>query len=215
MADIFLDTEANPTTPGSNQGVAFFNSTNKLLTTINDAGTVNTFGSGTLFTAGNTTDQTGFSSDTLLGGSAITVPPGGLRVGSVYKLKFDMTKTGAGTATPTLTIRYGTTGTTSDSARLAFTFAAGTAAIDSGTFDLQIAVRTAGASGVMNGWCGCSHMLAATGLISTGASGFGIIFVNSSAFDLTVAGSIISASFNGGASFAGTLTSCAAELRAC
>lgn len=152
-------------------------------------------------------NQTGFSSDTYLTGSSIAIPSGRPpAVGAAYHLRFDMTKTAAGTAEPTVIVRFGTAGAVGDTARLTFTFAAGTAAADSGIFDVFAVVRVAGASATMAGWARCTHHLAATGLVSTGASGTGIIFATASAFDSTVEGSVIGASFNGGASFSGTNT---------
>lgn len=123
-----------------------------------------------------------------------------------------MVKTAAGIATPILAIRFGTAGTTTDTARLTFTFAAGTAAIDTGIVEVLVHFRTVGATGVATGSARIAHHLAATGLTSTGASGTGIILATSAAFDTTVASSIIGASFNGGTSFAGTNTLVQAEL---
>jgi hypothetical protein len=93
-----------------------------------------------------------------------------------------------------------------DAARLTFTFAAGTAAIDTGKFEVTAHFRSigSGTSAVLVGLSQCDHHLAATGLTSTGASGNAILMVTSAGFDSTVANSIIGASFNGGASFAGT-----------
>ena len=151
-------------------------------------------------------NQTDFSADTYLVGSSIELgrPPTAGR--ATYRLTFDMTKTAAGTATPTIIVRFGTAGTVADTARLTFTFAAGTAAADTGIFEVCATIRTAGATATAAGWAKCTHHLAATGLVSTGASGSGIILATATSFDATVAGSIIGASFNGGASFAGTNT---------
>jgi hypothetical protein len=158
-------------------------------------------------------NQTDFSADTYLTGSSIAIPSGRPpTVGTLYRCTFDMTKTAAGTATPTVIVRFGTAGAVADTARITFTFAAGTAAADSGIFEVFAVVRVAGASTTMAGWCRCTHHLAATGLVSTGASGTGIIFATAAAFDSTVASSTIGTSFNGGASFAGTNTVVRSEL---
>lgn len=158
--------------------------------------------------------QTGFAADTYLTGSNILLPPGRPIVGSTYTLTFDMTKTAAGTAAATLIVRYGTAGAIGDTARLTFTFGAGTAAVDSGVMWVQCHFRTVGAgtAAVLAGQATWVHHLAATGLHSTGASGVGAVFVVSGGFDSTPAGSVIGASFNGGASFAGTNTICEASL---
>lgn len=158
-------------------------------------------------------DQTGFDTETLLAGSVFAVPKGRLPVAAraTYKLTFDMTKTAAGTATPLLYINYGTAGTAADTAILTFTFGAGTAAVDVGVFEVLVTFRTVGATGVATGVAKLDHSLAATGLTNTGTGGCAVFAVTSSAFSTVVADSYISASFNGGTSFAGTNTLVQAE----
>lgn len=203
MSDILLDVQSAPTTPASGQAILYADTRTKKHKSRNDAGEESTLGGlGSVSTA----NQTGFAADTLLTGSAISIPTSLVRVGTTYKLLFDMVKTAAGTATPIISVRFGTNGTTADTARLTFTFGAGTAAIDTGIFEVWVHFRSVGATGVAVGMARCTHHLAATGLTSTGASGTGIILVTSASFDTTVANSIISASFNGGASFSGTNT---------
>jgi hypothetical protein len=101
-----------------------------------------------------------------------------------------------------------------DTSIASFAFAVGTAAIDSGIFTVTAHFRTVGngTSAVVVGIASCSHALAATGLISTGASGFGQILTTSSGFDSTIAGTTIGLSVNGGASFSGTNTLVQASL---
>lgn len=159
------------------------------------------------------TASAGYAADTYLVGSAVPVPQAGFTSGMRYVCKFDMVKTAAGTATPAVVLRIGTAGTTADAAILTFTFAAGTAAVDTGTFEINAHFRLAGTAAVMAGTCECRHALAATGLIATGASGQGQIAVVSSAFDATPALTFIGVSFNGGASFSGTNTLVEAELK--
>jgi len=158
-------------------------------------------------------NQTGFAADTYLVGSSIPVPPSGFVNGMRYVCTFDMVKTAAGTATPIVVVRIGTLGTTADAAILTFTFGAGTAAVDTGTFVVTAHFRLAGTAAVMAGTCEVRHALAATGLTATGASGQGQIAVVSSAFDCTPANTFIGVSFNGGTSFAGTNTIVEAELK--
>lgn len=159
-----------------------------------------------VMTNSSTANQTGFAVDTYLSGSSIAVPAGLVRVGTIYRLRFDMVKTAAGAATPILSIRFGTTGTVADTARLTFTWAVGTAAIDTGLVEVWAHLRTVGAgtSAVLVGIGKIEHALAATGLTTTGAAGSAQLMVTSGGFDSTVVNSIIGASFNGGALFAGT-----------
>jgi len=159
------------------------------------------------------TVSAGFAADTYLVGSAVSVPTGGFVNGMRYVCTFDMVKTAAGTATPTVIVRVGSAATTADAAILTFTFAAGTAAADTGTFVVTAHFRVAGTTAVMAGTCECRHALAATGLVSTGASGQGQLAVVSSAFDATPVNTFIGVSFNGGASFSGTNTLVEAELK--
>jgi hypothetical protein len=143
----------------------------------------------------------GFAADTYLSGSFVTFPSGGVGVGAMYVATFDMTKTAAGTATPIVTLRVGTAGTTSDTARCTFTFSAGTAATDTGVFSIEALFRTVGSgtSAVLQGRC---HLDSQP---TTGLSSLIHSVVNTSAgFDSTPAGTGIGLSFNGGASFSGT-----------
>lgn len=159
------------------------------------------------------TVSAGYSSDTYLAGSAVPVPPGGFTQGMRYECVFDMVKTAAGTATPIVVIRIGTNGTTADTAIVTSTFAAGTAAADTGTFAVSAYFRTVGTSAVLVATVECRHALAATGLTSLGASGQAQITTVSSAFDSTPINTYIGVSFNGGASFSGTNTYARAELK--
>jgi hypothetical protein len=154
-----------------------------------------------------------YASDTYLAGSNITPGAGGPVVGTKYRCVFDMVKTAAGVATFIVNVRYGTLGTVADAAILTFTFTAGTTAIDTGTFELELHFRTVGSgtSAVVVGKMTCSHALAATGLVSLGASGFAQITTVSSGFNSTPAGSILGISVNGGTSFSGTNTLVEAE----
>ena len=150
----------------------------------------------------------GYAVDTYLAGSAITIPVAGAwAVGTICKWQFDMTKTAAGTATPSVIVRMGTTGAIGDAQITSVTWAAGTAAIDAGIFDVTVVFRTigAGTAAVINVMGRCTHHLAATGLMSTGASGTAIALAVSGGFNSTTQ-TVIGLSFNGGAAFSGTNT---------
>jgi len=100
---------------------------------------------------------------TYIAGSALKVPPGGLKVGDVLRWVFNMTKTAAGTATSTIDIAFGTAATTADTARVSFTKPAGTAAADEGRVVVEAVVQSVGAAGVVVGIFNLTHNLAATG----------------------------------------------------
>lgn len=151
----------------------------------------------------------GYSSDTYLAGSAIGIPTGGWTAGAKYTCIFDMVKTAAGTAAFTVNLRIGTGGgVVGDTSVASYAFAVGTAAVDTGRFVLEAYFRTVGSgtSAVIVGSLSCSHALAATGLITTGASGWGAVTNVSSGFDSTIAATTMGISVNGGASFSGTNT---------
>lgn len=158
------------------------------------------------------TVSAGYATDTYLAGSAIAIPTGGWIAGGRFIWVFDMVKTNAGTAAFTITIRMGT-GVIGDASLQAIAFGAGTAAVDTGTFTVYAHFRTVGSgtSAVLVNTAECSHALAATGLISTGASGWGAVTQVSSGFDSTTANGVIGLSVNGGASFSGTNTIVEAE----
>jgi hypothetical protein len=152
-----------------------------------------------------------FSADTYLVGSSIAIPSASLKVGTRYHLIFDVSKTAAGTATPIIYVRFGTNGSTGDTARLTFTFLAGTAAADIGTFELWVTFRTVGSgtSTVMQGTAQCRHRLSITGLQNLVCT---TLQVTSAGFDSTVANSIIGVSVNGGTSAVWTVQLVQAEL---
>jgi hypothetical protein len=198
-------------TPAAGVTASFIDSTSKQLLRKHDDGSID----GLLSNQSVSTPGAGFASDTYLVGSSITVPNGFFRVGTRYRLRFDVVKTAAGTATPIFSVRIGTAGTTGDTAVLTFTFAAGTAAIDTGIVEIEVLFRTVGSgtSAVVVGWARIMHHLAATGITSTGAAGIAIIpAVVSSGFNSTVASSIIGVSVNGGTSAAWTISQVEAEL---
>lgn len=150
-----------------------------------------------------------FSSDTYLAGSFVTFPSAPA-VGVTYILQFDMTKTAAGTAASVLTVRTGSAGTTADTSRCAFTFSSGTAATDTGVFTVVATFRTVGSgtSAVLQGRVSLDSQ-PTTGLSSLIHS----VATTSSGFDSTTAGLGIGASYNGGASFSGTVQLVTAEIR--
>lgn len=157
----------------------------------------------------STTSQgAGFSSDTYLTGSDIAIPAN-YRAGSIYRLIFSVSKTAAGTATPVITVRFGTNASTSDTARLTFTFNAGTAAADVATFEVIAHVRSHGTSGILQGTARVIKSLSTTGFINTPSQ---VLQVTSSSFDMTVANSKIGVSVNGGASASWTVQQVLAEL---
>jgi len=160
------------------------------------------------------TPAAGFAADTLLAGSAIAIPAGALKAGTVYRCKFHVTKTAAGTATPIVNVRFGT-GVIGDTARLTFTFAAGTAAIDSGWFEVNVTFNSVGSgtSAVIEGIIELRRAtVTAAGLVVTTQANITIAPAASGGFDSTIANAVIHLSVNGGTSAAWTIRGVRAEL---
>ena len=134
---------------------------------------------------------------TYITGSNIVVPDDGWAVGDVINWSMHITKTAAGTAASTYDICFGSTGTTSDVARVSFTKPAGTAVIDEGWIDIQMVIRSVGASGTAMGTFRMVHNLSATGHAT-----IPIVVVNtlSGAFDTTTAGGMFGICATTGAS---------------
>jgi len=155
-----------------------------------------------------------YATDTYLAGSAITIPTAGAWVaGSFYRCGFDMTKTAAGTATLIITVRMGTLGTTGDAAITTMTWGAGTAVADSGWFEVVCTFRAVGGgtTALLKATGRLNHGLAATGLTTSGASGFSLQGNLSAGFNSTTQ-TIIGISVNGGASFSGGVETVIATL---
>lgn len=100
---------------------------------------------------------------TYLAGSALKIP-GGLKVGTKFRWRFNMAKTGAGLATSALAVAVGAAGTTADTDRVSFTKPAGTAVADEGVVTVDCVVRAVSATlGKFVGELVLVHNLAATG----------------------------------------------------
>jgi hypothetical protein len=139
---------------------------------------------------------------TYITGTALAIPANKLQVGSCFRWRFNMTKTGAGTATSTFDICVGTAGTTADTARVSFTKPAGTGVIDEAWVDIYAVVRSIGASGVMVGEFVMVHNLSATGHAVIPAV---VVNTVSAGFDMTTANLIVGVCITSGASDAITI----------
>ena len=213
MGLLKLSEESSITTPAAGYVTAYPSATTSRWASMDESGNITTYPY-RLQSASVAAVAGAYAADTYLAGSGITIPSAGdWSVGQTYKCAFDMTKTAAGTATFIAIVRMGTLGTVGDAAILTLTFGAGTAAIDTGIFELWATFRTVGSgtSAVIAGMIECRHALAATGLVSTGASGLGLITGTSAGFNSTTQ-TVIGLSINGGASFSGTNTLVQASL---
>lgn len=202
MSDIVLDNQSPSATPAAGKTVIYTDSTNKILSFKNDAGYVNSL-SGSISNFASAS-QTGFAADTYLAGSGLVIPAHRLQAGTTFRWIFDVTKTAAGVATPTVNIRVGTAGTVADTSRVLFTLPAQTAVIDTGLFIVTAVMRTIGASAVMAGVLNLTHNVPA-GITGLSTSISPNIVTVSSSFDSDTPGLIVGLSVNGGASAAWTV----------
>lgn len=162
----------------------------------------------------STADQAiGASATAYLTGSAILLPSN-LVAGMVLRWRLHIAKTGAATAQEVLAIRFGTGGSTSDTARNSFTLDVETAAADEMVIDIQAVIRgPIGATCVVQASIVADNNLSTTGF-STTARKAQVQAVTSAAFDITPAGTIAGLTLVTGASHAITVRAVAAELLA-
>jgi hypothetical protein len=147
---------------------------------------------------------------TYVTGTGLVIPQARMGVGVAYYLRLIVTKTAASAATPTYTIRYGTNGSTADTARCSFTQTSPqTGNIDTAWIEVLGTFRVVGASAVLAASIRMTHDLAATGWATKASYEQSVV---SAAFDSTVAGSQIGLSMNGGTSSAWTVQQCIAQL---
>jgi hypothetical protein len=145
---------------------------------------------------------------TYITGSQLAIPASGLKVGTVLRWQFNMTKTAAGTAASTIDIAFGTAGTVSDTAQVSFTKPAGTAAVDEGFVEIECIIKTVNAStGVAVGEFRMGHNLAATG---HAVIPFVAVNTTSGSFN-TVSPTFVGVCITTGASDAITITQCSAQ----
>jgi hypothetical protein len=147
--------------------------------------------------------------DTYLPGSNIAIPTGKIQAKTIYRCRFNASKTAAGTAAAVLNIRVGTLGTTADTARVSPAFQVQTAAADDGYVDLECVFRTGGAASTIQATGMLNHRGGGTGLVG---SGLGFAIALGSAFDATPSGLIIGVSLNPGASAVWTINNITSDL---
>jgi hypothetical protein len=157
----------------------------------------------------NTGAVTGYAADTYLQGSGFTITPARLRAGTIYRCRFDVVKTAAGVAAPVLTLRAGTTGSTTDAAAATLTFAAQTGVIDEGEFLVEATFRAVGASAQVQAKGTLFHRLVTTGLNVTAT--YTKVLNLGSTFSSTAV-TRVGLSINGGTSASWTTTEVVSEL---
>lgn len=211
MADIVLDEQTSPTTPGANS-LNIFPDTSALFCWKDDTGR----NYGRSMNAAIAAQGAGFATDTYVTNSDLIIPSFSMQAKSRIIWALSGSKTAAGVATPIYQIRIGSAKTTADTSRLTLTGPAQTAIADIGTLYIMLTCRSVGVSGVIQGTAWWVHRGTAA---STTVSGVG--FANdttghvegtSAGFDNTALGGLfVGLSINGGGSAAWTLTQCCGE----
>jgi hypothetical protein len=166
--------------------------------------------SGTLSPTGGT--------DTYVTGSRVLIPnatgTGALKVGTLYRIRIQATKTAAGTVAPIFTIRYGTAGTTADTAIATATGSAQTAVIDLGVWTITVMFITVGSgtSATARALLELNHSAAvAAGMGGPPLQSAGVPAVGSG-FNSTVASAGLGVSVNTGTSAVWTITAVTSEI---
>lgn len=148
-----------------------------------------------------------------LAGSALAIPANRpIAIGTRFHWRLAATKTAAGAAAWSVIVRFGTAGTTADTARLTFaqTTNIQTGAVDAGTWEVRaIVYGPISASCVVAGVCEFQHHLDVTGWSTVGPAD--CYQITSGAFDITTAGMIVGLSFVPGASTVATFQVVSAE----
>jgi hypothetical protein len=152
----------------------------------------------------STADQpVGASATAYLTGSKITIPQGGVKVGTQFIWRISLSKTNAGTVAPVYDVRVGSAGDGTDASRVSFTMHVGTAAPDTATVTIIVTVRSVSASGTWAGNIQLVHTAAAaTGFESTASINSTVVNTTSATFDdSALSGQFVGVSITTGASY--------------
>jgi hypothetical protein len=133
----------------------------------------------------STTTSLTASTEVLLGAAQMRNPTNSTLVGSMWKVTGSVTKTGAGTATWNVQIRYGTSSTaTSNTSIATFTSGTNTGAADQATFTIFIYVTAVGSGTSATIAANCMYANQLTS--STGLGNLPLVATSTAGFDSTV-----------------------------
>lgn len=155
------------------------------------------------------------ATDVYITGSDVPIPANRLQAKTKYRLDLAITKSTAGTGTPTFNVRVGTAGAVGDTSRCLFTWpAANTAVADEMHVEIICTFRSVGSgtSAVIEGQLEAAHELTTTGFGGTGLGSVIIMNTTGGGFDSTVASLKIGVSVNGGTASAWTIRQAQAVL---
>jgi hypothetical protein len=153
--------------------------------------------------------------DVYVTNSGLLIPNSRLQAKTVARWILSITKSTAGTGTPTFNIRFGTGGVVGDTSRCLFTWpAANTAVADEMEVAITATFRTVGGgtSAVIEGMLRATHELTTTGFGGTALGSVIILNTTGGGFDSTVANSILGLSVNPGTAGAWSIRQCVGRL---
>jgi hypothetical protein len=156
----------------------------------------------------NTATQAPAVTRTYIAGSRL-VPANGFKIGSILRWTIEMQKTAASTAAAVIDVNFGTTASTTDTARISWTGAAQTAATDFGTLVITATIR-----GPLTASCiaAGSYSFVKTATATTGFSYPVYGYVASGAFDCTTANIGAGIAMTPGTAAAWTVNNIVAEI---
>lgn len=179
--DLTLIEATSIATPAANAAAVFADKTSKTLKVKDDTG----FVSGGFNNFSTVLQTPTAATRTYIDGSKLKAPKEKVQIGTMFRWKFSMTKTNAGTALSTFDICVGVAGTTADTARVSFTKPAGTAVPDEAWVEIEAIVRgPLTSAGVVVGTFRMIHNLQITGHAIIPCV---VVTTISAGFDITVA----------------------------
>jgi parallel beta-helix repeat protein len=207
---LVLDTKTDAGDPTGTDGAMYYNSSMARFRCYESGAWKNCTGANP--TNGSTATQgVSAGADTYVTGSDLLLPTGGLQGptsgatnGTKITWKVVMSKTAAGTAASTFTLRMGTNGTTADSSRCTFSTGTATAAVDGATVYITAYTTAGGASSTLNCSMSLTHQLPDTGFADAPVVQ---TYSTAGSADSTTAGTKMGLSFNAGTSSVITIQS--------
>lgn len=118
----------------------------------------------------------------VLTGTLVALPTNSLRVGSRFRFNMNFIKTAAGTASWQLDVRWGQSGTSSDSVIALWTSGTNTAAVDQATCAIEVVIAAVGASATAN----CIAMYVNTLTHATGLGRINMTPTSTASFNSTL-----------------------------
>ena len=197
------NTSADPTGAAATNGAMYYNSALARFRCYEGSAWTNCTPS-TRVAVSTATQAPAAGTDTIVNGSTVPLgtagligPTGSNQNGTLITWRIKMSKTAAGTGATTFTIRFGTAGTTADTARCtAFSTGTATAVVDVADVVITAYATAGGSTATLNCAGTMSHMLATTGF--NNAAYFVQAYSTQTSFNSTPAGTKASLSITAG-----------------